>query len=155
MGVDTEMAAFEIRDTCAQENFQAFMKTLGPETLRNFDHFDWDNSYKTFYVYEDKKIIAYGFLRSSPHRFKQHLCVLGMVVADSHQGKGVGTYLGKEMIYWAQKMMYSKIALGVYADNINAMRFYEKLGFVTEGILHKEELRKGEFRDLITMAMYL
>ena len=149
------MASFEIRGSCLPTAFQEFMKTLGPQTLHNFDHFYWDDTYKTFYVDDGKKIIAYGFLRGSPHRFKKHLCVLGMVVADSYQRKGVGTYLGKEMIYYARKMMYSKIALGVYVDNINAIRFYEKLGFVTEGILRKEELRKGEYRDLVTMALHL
>lgn len=131
------------------------MKSLGPKTLYNFDHFYWDDTYKTFYAYEESKIIAYGFLRGSSHRCKQHLCILGMVVADSHQGQDVGTYLGKEMIYWAQKMKYGKIALGVYLDNVRAMRFYERLGFVTEGILHKEEFCKGEYRDLVTMALYL
>ena len=146
---------YEIKNVAnTDDDVSDFHHSLGPHTLYNFDHFYWDDTYKTFYVYSGKKIIAYGFLRQTTHRFKKHLCVLGMVVADTHQGKGVGTMLGKKMIKWARGK-YSKIALGVYADNINALRFYEKLGFVIEGILRKEELHNNEYRDIITMALML
>ena len=91
----------EIKDTCVPANFQNFMKSLGPDTLHNFDHFYWDDTYKTFYVYEDAIIVTYGFLRKVQHPRRQHVCVLGMVVADSHQGKGIGTFLAQKMIQWA------------------------------------------------------
>jgi len=150
------MALFEIRDTCAPESFQDFMKTLGHRTSRNFDHFYWDDNYKTFYVYEGKTIIAYGFLRKTDHPRRQHVCVLGMVVSDSHQGKGVGTLLGHHMINWARGK-YKKIALGVYSDNYRGVSFYTKLGFENEGLLEKEEYDdwRQDYRDITQMALFL
>jgi len=145
---------FEIKDVCPPEDFQAFMKTLGPRTLKNFDHFYWDDTYKTFYVYEGKTIIAYGFLRKVSHPRRQHVCILGMVVADSHQGKGVGTYLGKEMIKWA-KGKYKKIALGVYSDNKNALKLYYRLDFEEEGVLYQEEFDGKRYRTIYQMALFL
>ena len=128
------------------------MKSLGPQTLHNFDHFYWDDTYKTFYTYEDKTIIAYGFLRKVSHPRRQHICVLGMVVADSHQGQGVGTYLGKAMIDWARGK-FKKIALGVYSDNHRGLKFYEKLGFEIEGVLMKEDFDGKRYRHMIQMAL--
>ena len=148
------MASFEIVDLASQNDLDKFIRSLSPQTLHNFDHFNFDGRYNTFFIYDKDDVIAYGFLRQATHQFKKHLCVLGMVVADSHQGKGVGTFLGQKMIEWARKK-YSKIALGVYSDNIGALRFYKRLGFDVEGILRKEELRKDNYRDIVTMAMYL
>ena len=132
------------------------MKSLGHDTLHNFDHFYWDDTYNTFYVheYDGPKIVAYGFLRKVSHPRRQHVCVLGMVVADSHQGKGVGTLLGHHMMTWA-KGKFKKIALGVYSDNNRGVKFYEKLGFETEGMLWREDFDGKKYRHMIQMAHYL
>ncbi len=154
------MASLEIKNVCPPLDFQNFMKSLGPDTLHNFDHFYWDDTYKTFYVYENDAefvgpaIVAYGFLRKVPHPRRQHICVLGMVVTDSHQGHGVGTFLGKAMIEWAQGK-YKKIALGVYSDNHRGLVFYDKLGFKSEGLLVNEDLDGKHHRHMIQMALHL
>jgi GNAT superfamily N-acetyltransferase len=144
----------DIRTWADSHDFERFKLSLGPQTLRNFDHFQHDERYHRFFVHYKNSVIAYGFLRDSTHPHKKHLCVLGMVVADKWQGTGIGTSLGKYMIDWARGK-YSKIALGVYMDNTKAVTFYRRLGFVMEGILVAEELNEGVYRDLVTMALYI
>ena len=148
------MGEFEITNITGEELVR-FHQKLGAPTLKYFDHFAYNGNYKQFCVRKDGLPIAYGFLRRMLHLRKQHVCVLGMVVADTWQDKGVGTLLGKHMVNWARGEGYKKIALGVYRDNTRAIRFYEKLGFVKEGILVNEELCDDGYRHMVTMAYHL
>lgn len=138
------------------QDFNVFIKSLGPQTIHNFDHFIYDYTYQTFFAYDGESIVGYGFLRKAIHPRKKHMCILGMVVTDAWQDKGIGTRLAKYMIDWARTSgKYKKIALGVYADNTRAISFYMNLGFVPEGQLINEEFYNGGYRSLVTMAMYL
>ena len=149
------MSKFEITEFINLGELKAFAASLGPQTLRNYDHFNTGSLYQWFCVRDGDKQLAYGFLRRSSHPRKTHLLVLGMVVADECQDKGIGTKLGEYMIQWAKTCGYKKIALGVYADNGMAIIFYRKLGFDQQRLLNKEELEDGKYRHLFSMAMYL
>lgn len=46
-----------------------------------------------------------------------------------------------------------RITLGVYDDNISALKCYEKSGFVTEGIFRHVLLQEGKYRSMIEMSM--
>ena len=46
-----------------------------------------------------------------------------------------------------------RISLGVYDDNISAVKCYEKSGFVTEGIIRDVLFYKDKYRSMIEMSM--
>lgn len=46
-----------------------------------------------------------------------------------------------------------RISLGVYDDNIAAIKCYEKSGFVTEGIIRDVLLYNGTYRSMIEMSI--
>lgn len=46
-----------------------------------------------------------------------------------------------------------RIGLGVYSDNISAIKCYEKSGFVTEGILRDVLRYKGNYRSMVEMSV--
>ena len=72
---------------------------------------------------------------------------LGIAIGDKrYWGKGYGISALKAMLEVGfTELGLEKIWLRVDCDNTNAIRCYEKCGFVKEGIMRKDKLRNGEF----------
>lgn len=56
--------------------------------------------------------------------------VSNLFVGPAWQGRG----LGAELMRWAETRIAGPITLSVFTVNSNARRFYERLGFVVEGV---------------------
>lgn len=57
---------------------------------------------------------------------------------------------------WAREgKVIKKINLRVREDNLNAMRLYERFGFVKEGLLTREFLVDGHFYSAVLMGLTL
>jgi RimJ/RimL family protein N-acetyltransferase len=70
-------------------------------------------------------------------------------------GKGYGTKVTSAIVDWAfLQLNLRKISLAVLNSNRRALHIYEKLGFQREGVLHDEQIRDGEYLDLILMALF-
>ncbi|QEN87210.1 GNAT family N-acetyltransferase [Labrys sp. KNU-23] len=84
---------------------------------------------------------------------RSHAAGLGMGVHDDHRGKGIGTALLREIIDAAdQWLRIERLELTVFADNLRAIRLYERFGFEQEGFLHNYAFRAGAFADAHLMA---
>lgn len=69
-------------------------------------------------------------------------------------GKGYGTEAIILLLRHAfEKLNLHRIALGVRADNLQAIRAYEKCGFEVEGRFQQSHLRAGVWYDTIRMAV--
>lgn len=81
---------------------------------------------------------------------------LGMMVAASHRGRGVGRALMEAAISWAAVRKTASLALRVFPDNDAALALYRKLGFVELGIDRAAVPRRdGTARDAIRMRKTL
>jgi ribosomal protein S18 acetylase RimI-like enzyme len=63
---------------------------------------------------------------------KNSLHINDIAVFPKYQGLGIGQQLVNFVIEEARKRHFSYVSLYVWADNISAIRFYEKLGFKIE-----------------------
>ncbi|MBS0340475.1 MAG: GNAT family N-acetyltransferase [Proteobacteria bacterium] len=103
---------------------------------------------------DDGRIVAHAGLhktQTSPRR--QHVRGLGIAVAASHQGQGLGRILMKRLLAWADDWgAVLRIELWVYADNQRAISLYTHSGFVEEGRHQAYALRDGQFVDAVSMA---
>lgn len=73
---------------------------------------------------------------------------------DDAVGKGFGSEAARLAVeYGFAELGLHKIFLRVFADNAAAVRSYEKAGFVREGYFQDEVRIKGQFRDLVFMAI--
>ncbi|HEY9714348.1 MAG TPA: GNAT family N-acetyltransferase [Chroococcales cyanobacterium] len=54
-------------------------------------------------------------------------------VEPAHWGAGIGRMLAKECISWAKSHHYSQIKVWTFEANQRARRFYESLGFTSDG----------------------
>ncbi len=84
---------------------------------------------------------------------QQHVCSLGIAVADAYQGRGVGRALMNACLdfadHWAN---YARVELTVHADNARAVKLYESLGFEHEGRLRDFSFREGGYIDALFMG---
>ncbi len=86
-----------------------------------------------------------------------HRGTIGIGVAPTHRGVGLGRALLGAIIDWARAHpTLEKLDLGVFADNRRAIRLYESLGFAHEGLRVREaRLGQGRYRDECLMGLWL
>jgi putative acetyltransferase len=76
-----------------------------------------------------------------------------MGVHDDFVGRGVGSALMKAVLDLADNWLdLRRVDLTVFTDNPNAIRLYEKSGFVKEGHFKQFAFRDGEYVDAYSMA---
>jgi putative acetyltransferase len=98
-------------------------------------------------------VVGQGSLEQFSRIRRSHCGAIGMGVAQSWQGQGIGRQLLTALLDVADNWMkLRRVELTVYADNQSAVILYEKLGFETEGLLRDYAIRDGQFTDALTMA---
>jgi ribosomal-protein-alanine N-acetyltransferase len=77
-----------------------------------------------------------------------------LIGETDHWKKGFGTEVTEMLTFYGfDRLNLNRISLGVTADNVGAVRAYEKAGFVVEGTLRKDLYRNGRWYDSILMAI--
>jgi putative acetyltransferase len=86
---------------------------------------------------------------------RRHAASIGMGVADSFTGRGVGTALLAEVLSLADNWLnLLRLELTVFSDNAAAVHLYSKFGFEIEGTHRAHSLRNGVFVDSHSMARF-
>ena len=89
-------------------------------------------------------------LRRYPHQVE-----LGVTVLKDFWGRGLGRRLTESIVDWGRAKGLRKITLKVFVDNERAIALYRSLGFVEEGRLRGDALRRdGSYSDTIIMAKH-
>jgi RimJ/RimL family protein N-acetyltransferase len=78
----------------------------------------------------------------------------GIFIGDKGKwGKGYGTEATFLAVQYAfGTLNLNRVWLHVSADNLGALRAYEKVGFRKEGVLQQHLYRDGRYLDIVTMA---
>ena len=72
---------------------------------------------------------------------------------ESARGRGVGTAAARLMLnYCFDEEKLHRVYLRVFASNEQAVRSYEKAGFIKEGLLREDVCIDGQYRDITWMA---
>ncbi|GAB2572404.1 GNAT family N-acetyltransferase [Gracilibacillus alcaliphilus] len=86
--------------------------------------------------------------------FNKH-AELGIAIGDrNHWGKGYGQSAMMAMLeYGFTTLALNKIWLRVEVDNEQAIKSYQRTGYVDEGILRQDRYRDGEYVDRLRMSI--
>ena len=105
----------------------------------------------------DGEVSGYVTLgRATELRASDHVVhVLGLAVAESAQGRGVGRALVHAAAAEARARGARRLTLRVLGHNTRARHLYERCGFVVEGILKGEFVLDGREVDDVLMALAL
>lgn len=98
------------------------------------------------------RVLGAGALTLAREPRRAHVATLGMHVATSVQGRGVGGALMRGLLETATARRVTRVQLTVYPDNDRAVRLYERAGFAHEGRSRSSSYRDGAYVDDLVMA---
>lgn len=78
-----------------------------------------------------------------------------MGLSRAYRGRGYGKKLMETTIMAAKEYGIERVELLVYRSNVPAIRFYERTGFVQEGIKKNARKLDGKYDDVILMALFI
>ena len=88
-----------------------------------------------------------------PQVRRNHAAGIGMSVARTAQGQGVGTALMAAIIDWSDNWArLLRLELTVFTDNDAAIALYRRFGFEVKGAHRAYALGNGAFADVLAMA---
>lgn len=130
------------------------------ETVQNSENFiaHMDgNSHQFVAVVTDEngneKAVGSAGLHVYPGPRLRHSAGIGIMVHRAYQGMGIGKKLMETLLDMADNwLMLVRVELTVYTDNEKAIRLYQKMGFVSEGVKQKAAIRNGQYADEYIMA---
>ena len=108
------------------------------------------------YVAEDgEEIVGRLSIARDQHPASRHVADLGLMVAQSHRRRGIGTQLLDAAVQWARQAGVRKLELHVFPWNTGAIALYERFGFVKEGYRNAHYRRGDDYVDAVLMAYWL
>lgn len=103
----------------------------------------------------EDQVVALLTIQRGMYRKTRHTASLGIAVKSRHRGKGLGTVMIRRAIEWCRMNDIKKLNLEVFSSNESAIRLYEKIGFVKEGIKKDQFNIDGKFVDDVLMTYKL
>jgi RimJ/RimL family protein N-acetyltransferase len=82
-------------------------------------------------------------------------CEIGLYLGEpGNRNRGLGTAaIRLAVAYLFDQLGLNRIWLQVHSDNALALRCYEKVGFVREGVLRQSRFFNGRFHDFVVMSV--
>ncbi|MET9829208.1 GNAT family protein [Streptomyces sp. NPDC006385] len=81
-------------------------------------------------------------------------CEFRTLIGPRGRGRGLGTEATRLIVgYGFEQLGLHRIQLEAYGHNHRALRVYEKVGFVVEGVRREADLRDGQWVDWVVMAI--
>jgi UDP-4-amino-4,6-dideoxy-N-acetyl-beta-L-altrosamine N-acetyltransferase len=85
------------------------------------------------------------------HRRAEYGILLGETLAV---GQGLAAEASALLLTHAfETLDLHRVFLQLFHDNVRALRLYERLGFVTEGVLRDHAVRRGAYVDVVVMGL--
>jgi RimJ/RimL family protein N-acetyltransferase len=141
-------------DSVARERrYLAFVQAPPLESTREFVLSIIASDQTQFVALKDEDVVGWCDISLMRREGFTHCGRLGMGVHKDYRRRGIGKRLIERTIARAKEKGLERIELEVFASNRPAIRFYERVGFVMEGVKRKARKIDGAYDDLIGMAL--
>jgi len=143
----------EVLDGVARERrYLALLEAPTPARIRSFVYNNLRNRAPHFVAVDGGRVVGWCDVRPKTHVTLRHSGVLGMGVAASHRGHGVGSALLRATVDQAFAQGLTRVELVVREDNEAAIALYRRHGFELEGRLRCYLIVDGTTHDALQMA---
>jgi len=143
----------EVLDGVARERrYLAFLEAPPLARVRNFVLNNLRNGVAQFVAVDSGRVVGWCDVTPRTPETLRHSGVLGMGVAASHRGRGIGAALLRATVDAATSRGLTRIELVVRADNEVAIALYARHGFELEGRLRGYMVVDGVAHDALQMA---
>ena len=143
----------EVLDAVARERRWLSMTEAPPlADVRRFVVGNLRSGAPQFVALDDGRVVGWCDVVPRPRETMRHTGVLGMGVATSHRGQGLGARLLATTLDAAEAAGITRVELMVLVENIRAVALYRRHGFETEGRCRRYLVIDGVERDAWLMA---
>jgi len=142
-----------VLDSVAREGrYLAVLEAPAPARIRRFVLNNLRSGAPQFVALDAGRVVGWCDITPKTHSTLAHCGVLGMGVASSHRGQGVGARLMDATTEAALARGMTRIELTVRADNGPAIALYRRFGFEAEGLMRRYLIVDGLYYDALMMA---
>lgn len=108
-------------------------------------------------AFDGDKLVGNIYLAEIGSRKRiRHRASMGIAVIQDYWGLGISRALMMAALHTAEKLGFEQVELGVYANNENALKLYQSLGFEIYGRLPRAcKLGKDKYQDDLLMVKTL
>ena len=143
-------------DSVAHERkYLGMVQAPAIESTRGFVESNIKNNYPQFVAVDDNRVVGWCDILPQKNEGYTHCGILGIGVLNGYRGQGLGNRLMEATMNAAKDFGIERVELEVHASNISAVKWYERLGFVHEGIKRKARKIDGKYDDDLVMALFL
>ena len=130
------------------------MKVSIKSATKWFNNYLKDRNKKYFIISDEEKAVGFMGLKNISKRNKNAELFI-CIGEDEYRGRGIGKKAMKWLInYGFNKLKLHKINLGVFEENIIAVKLYKSLGFEIEGKMKDDAFFRRKFHDMLSMAVF-
>jgi ribosomal protein S18 acetylase RimI-like enzyme len=141
-------------DAVAREKkFLAQIEALPLERIRGFVRESVANNAAQFVALDGGTVVGWCDIFPSWAHAVQHCGTLGMGVLAAYRGRGIGTQLLSATIAKATANGITRIVLEARADNLPAIKLYERMGFLHEARKRNALRFDGVYYDAVQMSL--
>ncbi len=141
-------------DRVAKERkYLATVEGFPLEGVKAFINMIVSKGYAQYYAVDGDKVVGWCDIIPKSNEGFTHVGILGMGLLSEYRNQGIGSRLLEKAIeHSVKKNGIEKIELEVYESNANAIKLYEKFGFVHEGKRIKSRKLDGIYDNLVMMG---
>ncbi len=152
---DAESVREAVNAVAAEKRFLATVDGFSLEQTRAFIRHIVENSLPQVLALSKDRVIGFCDILPNPAKGFTHVGRLGMGVRIEWRRQGIGRRMLEACIGLARAAYLEKVELEVFSDNLPAIRLYESLGFVQEGVKVRGRSFEGKYQDVTLMALWL
>lgn len=135
-----------------ERRYLAFLEAPSLAETRRFVLGNLRKDVPQYVALDEDVVVGWCDVVPKPRETLRHSGVLGMGLAASHRGRGIGRALLQETIEAAAARGLTRIELVVRTDNGPAIRLYRRQAFYVEGLLRRYVIVDGVAHDALQMA---
>lgn len=100
----------------------------------------------------DGRVIGIAGLRGRTLEQEAHVGHVQVSVDRDHRGKGIGRLLLQRLFAWAPARGATRLEIQALTNNPGAIRLYERVGFVRDGLRRGAVVVDGEYVDAVCLS---